>query len=282
MSTEILHDDDRRKQPGFGGPSTRNRQLTELVRGLKQGEREAKETLKRVAGQARLAGTALAGVGAALLAPAAIGIKTFAQFEQSMANVQAVSGATKAEFAALTDVAKTMGATTVFTARESAQALGFMSMAGLEAAQSIKALPSVLDLAAAGNLELADAADIVTNVMAGYGIAADDVSKATDVLVTGFTSANTDLQQLGEAFKLAGPVAKAAGLALKRLPLPSRSWATLVFKRRLPALGCEARLPGFSFLLAQRKRRLIASAFQRPTVVASCCHSGTSSVNSRE
>ena len=187
----------------------------ELVQGLRQGERGARETFNRMGQQARVLGTALAGVGAALLAPAAIGIRTFAQFEQSMANVQAVSGATAAEFQALTAIAQTMGATTVFTANQSAEALGFMSMAGLTASQSIAALPSVLNLAAAGNLELADAADIVTNVMSGYGIAAADVGAATDVLVTGFTSANTDLAQLGQAFTLAGPVANAAGLAFE-------------------------------------------------------------------
>ena len=85
-------------------------------------------------------------------------------------------------------------------------------MAGLEAKESIAALPDVLNLAAAGQLELGQAADIVTNVMAGYGIAAEDVTMAVDVLTKGFTSANTDLVQLGEAFKLGGPVAKAAGL----------------------------------------------------------------------
>ena len=108
-----------------------------------------------------------------------------------------------------------MGATTVFTANQSAEALSFMAMAGLGAGDSIKALPDLLNLAAAGNLELGDAADIVTNIMSGFGIAAEGVTEATDVLVTGFTSANTNLQQLGEAFTYAGPVAKAAGLGFE-------------------------------------------------------------------
>ena len=68
-----------------------------------------------------------AGVGAALTVPLALSVKTFAAFEQNMANVKAVSKATAAEFVSLNDIAKKMGATTVFTANQSAQALSFMS-----------------------------------------------------------------------------------------------------------------------------------------------------------
>ena len=179
---------------------------------LAAAEKMTEARLQKFGQRARAAGAIAAGVGAALTVPLALSVKTFAQFEQSMANVRAVSGATTTEFQALTDVAREMGATTVFTANEAAQALSFMAMAGIEANDSIKALPAVLGVAAAGNLELAESADIITNIMSGFGIAAEGVGRATDVLVTGFTSANTNLLQLGEAFTYAGPVAKAAGL----------------------------------------------------------------------
>ena len=174
--------------------------------------RQLESKLKSVSAKTRQLGLGFLAVGAAVGAPLAAGVKVFAEYEQAMAKVQAVSGATEEEFRELDEVAKRMGHTTVFTARESAQALSFMSMAGLEARESIAALPAVLNLAAAGQLELGQSADIVTNVMAGYGIAAEDVTRAVDVLTVGFTSANTDLAQLGDAFKLGGPVAKAAGL----------------------------------------------------------------------
>ena len=154
----------------------------------------------------------MAAVGVAIAAPIIASTKIFAEYEQSMAKVQAVSGATEAEFKALDAIARKMGRTTVFTARESAEALTFMSMAGMEAHESIAALPHVLNLAAAGQLELGAASDIVTNVMAGYGLATEDLGMAVDVLTKGFTSANTDLGQLGEAFAYAGPVASAAGI----------------------------------------------------------------------
>ena len=182
--------------------------LSADTKGLQNGLAKAKQ-------QMRTFGTALTAVGGAALAPLAAGVKIFAEYEQNMANVRAVSGATAGQFAALDAIAKQMGASTVFTARESAQALSFMAMAGMEAEESVAALPDVLNLAAAGQLELGQSADIVTNVMAGYGIAAEDVTGAVDVLTKGFTSANTDLVQLGEAFKLGGPVAKAAGLGFE-------------------------------------------------------------------
>ena len=189
--------------------------LDRLKADLRSAEGLAQKRMDAFAKKARAAGFALAGVGAVFTGIGVAGVKTFASFEQSMANVQAVSGATAYEFEALSDVAKEMGATTVFTANQAADALGFMAMAGIDAANSIEALPSVLNLAAAGQLELAESADIVTNIMAGFGIQAQNVERATDVLVTGFTSANTNLLQLGEAFTYVGPVAKAAGLAFE-------------------------------------------------------------------
>lgn len=162
--------------------------------------------------RATRAGVGIAALGAPLTAIGALSVRTFAQFEQSMARVGAVSGATEEELATLSGTAEEMGRTTVFSARQAAEALTFMSLAGLSVEEQIGALPSTLNLAAAGTLDLGTAADIVTNVMAGFGLEVSDVSSATDVLVTGFTSANTNLVQLGQAFKFAGPVAKAAGI----------------------------------------------------------------------
>ena len=183
-----------------------------LKRDLNTAERLAKERAEAISRGFRKVGIGLLAAGAGITAVFGFAVKSAANFEQSMAQVLAVSGATEEEFQALNNIAREMGRTTVFTATQAAEALSFMSRAGLEARESIAALPDTLNLAAAGQLELGDAADIVTNVMAGYGIAADDLTRAVDVLTKGFTSANTDLLQLGEAFKLGGPVAKAAGL----------------------------------------------------------------------
>jgi TP901 family phage tail tape measure protein len=155
----------------------------------------------------------LLGVTAAIGGLGFFAVKTFASFEQQMARAGAVSKASASELVQLTDIAKEMGRTTQFTASQAAEALTFMSMAGMDVNTQMEALPKVLQLAAAGSLDLGQAADIVTNVMAGFGLEANQLGMANDVLTTAFTNANTDLSQLGEAFKMAGPVAKAAGLS---------------------------------------------------------------------
>src|SRR5690606_18971865 len=88
----------------------------------------------------------------------------------------------------------------------------FLAMAGMKTNEILGAMPDTLKLAAAANLDMASSADIVTNILAGYNKDVSELSHATDVLVKSFTSANTDLRQLGEAMKYAGPVASAAGV----------------------------------------------------------------------
>ena len=187
-------------------------EITADKSGLDTGLSSAAKDVDAFGRNARTAGAGIAVIGAAISGIALIATTTFASFEQSMARVQAVSGATAEQFRSMGALAKEMGRTTVFTANQSAEALAYMSMAGLTATQSMIALPDVLNLAAAGAIDLGRSADIVTNVMMGYGIAADDVTLATDILVATFTNANTNLEQLGTAFIYAGPVARAAGL----------------------------------------------------------------------
>lgn len=154
-------------------------------------------------------------VSAPIVGLQALILKTAGDFEQAMNQVQAVSGATGREFEALRKQAKELGATTQFSASQAAGAMGFLAQAGFRASQILKALPSTLQLAASANLDLATAADITSNILAGYRFEVEDLARVNDVLVKAFTSANTNLQQLGEALKFAGPVASAAGLTFE-------------------------------------------------------------------
>lgn len=149
--------------------------------------------------------------GAAALAASVSALKTFAEFDDTMRTVGAVSNATAQEMADLTEIAKRMGAETRFSASEAAQGLQFMGMAGFTAQQQIDALPDVLNLAAAGQLALADASDIATNILTGYGLQVSDLAMVNDVLAKTFVSSNTNLQELGNAFSYVGPIAKSAG-----------------------------------------------------------------------
>src|SRR5690625_2937961 len=176
--------------------------------------------LKNARGQLKNVGKSMQRVGrnmsAYVTAPiagfGALTLKAAGDFEQAMRQVKAVSSATGEEFEALREQAKELGATTQFSASEAAEAMNFLAMAGMDANDILAAMPDTLQLAAAAQLDMGSAADIVTNIMAGYGMEIDELTHATDVLVQAFTNANTDLPQLAEAMKYAGPVASAAGV----------------------------------------------------------------------
>lgn len=141
-------------------------------------------------------------------------ITTLAGFENSMAAVAAITGATSVELAALRDIAKELGATTEFSASQAADGLKFLGMAGFNAAQSVAAIPAVLDLATAAQLDLARSADITSNIMSGFGIAAENAADVADILAKAASRSNTDVAQLGDAMKYAGPIAASLGIEM--------------------------------------------------------------------
>jgi TP901 family phage tail tape measure protein len=157
--------------------------------------------------------TALVGIGAGLAIKDAV--TTFANFDDTMRRVGVTSGATGAKYKELENAAKTLGETTRFSASESAEALQFLTQAGFSADQALVALPDTLNLASAGALELADAADIATNVLSGFRLPVEELTRVNDVLVKTASSANTNVQQLGDAFKVAAPAATAAGISIE-------------------------------------------------------------------
>lgn len=154
-----------------------------------------------------MAGAIASGIGAA--------VKTAANFEQAMQKVAAISGASAEELKLLEAAAREMGSETQFSASEAADALAFLAMSGFDVNQQISALPAVLAAAAAGNISLGQSADVISNIMSGFGIAAEDAGDAVDVLVKTTTTANTDLPQLGAALQHVGPVAQSLGLSLE-------------------------------------------------------------------
>lgn len=127
-------------------------------------------------------------------------VKTAASFDSSMSKVQALSGATGEEFDALRNKAIEMGAKTSFSATESADALGYMALAGWETQQMIDALPGVLDLAAASGMGLAEASDMVTDYLTAFGLEAADATKMSNEMAYAQSHSNTSTQQLGDAF----------------------------------------------------------------------------------
>lgn len=153
-------------------------------------------------------GAAVAGVGAA-------SIKVGMDFEEGMSKVKAISGATEKEMSKLTSVAKELGATTQFSASEAAAGMEFLAMAGYKVNEITESMPGLLDLAAAGQMDLARAADVTTNIMSGFGLAAKETGRVADVLAKAASTANTDVSQLGEAMKYVGPIANSLGLSIE-------------------------------------------------------------------
>jgi len=159
--------------------------------------------------------TALAGAGIGLLVRDVI--KTGMEFEHTMTKVKAVSGANEAQFRSMTKVVKHLGETTEWTASQAAGGMAFLSMAGFKAADSIKALPGVLDLATAGDIELARAADLVTNALTAMRLEVEDLGRVSDVFIQTITTANTNMEMMAESFKYAAPSAAAFGYEIEDL-----------------------------------------------------------------
>jgi TP901 family phage tail tape measure protein len=142
-------------------------------------------------------------------------VKTFANFEAGMNKVRAVSGVTGEQFQQLSALARELGATTKFTAKEASEGMGFLAMAGFKVDEIMSALPATLDLAAAGAMELGRSADIVSNIMKGFEKEASQTGEVADILTKTFTSSNTSLEQLGEAMSYAAPIAHGFGQSIE-------------------------------------------------------------------
>lgn len=144
-------------------------------------------------------------------------VHTFAAFEQQMASVRAVSRASQREFDLLSEAARRMGASTRFSAAEAGAGLEFLARAGFDAEQAIAALPATLDLATGAGMGLAAAADIVSNILSGMGMAVEQTSHLTDVLASVSSRSNVNVQQLGESMKFVAPVAASLRVPVEEL-----------------------------------------------------------------
>lgn len=136
-------------------------------------------------------------------------------FEESMSTVEALSGASAEELAALSAEAKELGATTKFTAKESADAMTYMAMAGWDASDMLSGMDGVLQLAAASGEDLAQVSDIVTDNLSAFGLKASDTAHFSDVLAAAATNANTNVSIMGETFKMSASVAGALGYSVE-------------------------------------------------------------------
>lgn len=142
-------------------------------------------------------------------------IETGKAFEASMSNVGAISGATGDELEKLSEKAKQMGATTKYTASQAADAFGYMALAGWETEDMLAGIDGVLSLAAASNMDLARASDIVTDYLTAFGLTAQDSSKFVDQMSYAMSKSNTTTELLGEAYKNCAATAASMGYSVE-------------------------------------------------------------------
>lgn len=142
---------------------------------------------------------------------------TVANFEQAMARVKAVSGATGEAFEALRKQAEDLGRETQFSASQAANAQELLARAGFNYQRIIKSMPSLLNMAAAEGMDIANAADIASNVLRSFGLQAEDMKKVADILAATSSSTNTSIATLGESFKYVSSTAHALRIPIEEV-----------------------------------------------------------------
>ena len=208
------------------------REIIETEQELKKLEEQAKqsdaalqkiaangEKLKTVGDNISSAGQKMLPVTAAVTGLGTAAVTTAANFESSMSQVQATMGVTKDAMSTvdgqsvntmdtLSELAKKMGAETAFSAKECADALNYLALAGYDTQQMCDTLPTVLNRAAAGDIDLASASDMVTDAMSALGMGVDESTKMVDQMAKTASSTNTSVAQLGEGILTIGATAK--------------------------------------------------------------------------
>lgn len=207
-----------------------NRQIksasTSLEQLAKSGDptgKVAETTMGRLAQSAQLqraawdtASTAMVGYGVAAAAAAGYVVKSFADFDQAMSNVQAATHESAANMDQLREAAIQAGADTAFSASEAAGAIEELAKAGVSTADILNGgLKGSLDLAAAGGMGVADAAGIASIALTQFKLSGSDVGHVADLLAAGAGKAMGDVSDLGAALKQSGLVASQTGLSIE-------------------------------------------------------------------
>lgn len=197
-----------------------------LVKGIGQADLELAKVDKSFArGQKVIEGygTSMTSLGksmslevtAPIVALGTASVYTAAQFDDSMRQVQATSGATGGEFDALREQARQLGADTAFSATEAAEGMNYLAAAGFDANQVMAAMPGMLSLASAGSVELGAAAEIASSILNGFNLEAEEAGRVADILAQSAASTNAGVTDMGEAMSYVAPVAQATGMSLE-------------------------------------------------------------------
>ena len=168
--------------------------------------------LGTMANPATAAALGITAIGGAL----ASSVGVAANFESAMSRVASVAGASQADLERMSTAAREAGASSVFSASQAADAMYFLASSGMTVDQQITSLGSTLDLASAGGLELARSAEVMTSSLSQFGLGADQADRVANLFAATSAAANTDVEQLGQAMKEAGPMAASLGISIEQ------------------------------------------------------------------
>lgn len=187
--------------------------MRKVTGSLGSAEKQTRSLTERMGGlKGALAGIGVtAGMGALVKGIVGIGVS----FDTQMSKVKAVSGATEEQFQALRNTARQLGKDTKYSMTEAGEGMEYLALAGWKTEAIITAMPGMLNLAAAGALDLGRAADITSDTMQAFGIAAEHVTHVADVFAYAQANANTNVEQMGDAMTYLAPVANALGWKLE-------------------------------------------------------------------
>ena len=196
--------------------SSLNYRLTANIAPFRKGLNKAERALDKTGRKMQQFGKNMsAKVTAPIVALGAVSFNVFKGFEAEMAKVQAVSGATAEEFKALSDNAKELGASTMFSAREVAGLQTEFAKLGFTATEITKVTESTLALAQASGSDLARAAEVAGSTLRAFGLDASETGRVTDVMASSFSSSALDMETFAESMKFVAPVAKSAGMSIE-------------------------------------------------------------------
>ena len=201
-----------RSQEGLG---TQSKKSGANIRTVGTESDTATKGVNSLAKAARVAASALALVGAGIGTRSIV--SEIANFQGAINGLAAVSNATARQMADLESQARSLGATSKFSAQQAAEGQRFLAQAGFEVNEILSATPGILQLATAGELGLAEAADIASNVLGGMRLEVDQLNRVNDVLAATAARSNTSIQQLGQALSFAAPFAAGAGIEIEEV-----------------------------------------------------------------
>lgn len=182
---------------------------------LTRGLQKAELSMRAFANKLSDIGVQSFGMGAAMAAPLALAVRQFADLDDTLRLVKAVTSATAKEFQNLTDKARQLGKTTSFTSQQVADAMANLGRAGFDPRQINSMIKHVMNLARATQTNITTAAEITGNAMRQFGLQAKDTERIVDVLTATANNSSQTLEDIATSFKYAAPVAKDFGMSIE-------------------------------------------------------------------